>query len=53
MLGLGRIPLCPSTRLDYEGFGLVLDDFEICYITVELPSILSDKLIAFPDLDVR
>jgi hypothetical protein len=38
--------------LDYEGFGLVLDNFELCNVTVEFAGILAYQLIAFPDLDL-
>jgi hypothetical protein len=51
LLGLGGIPLRPARGLDYEGFGLVLDNFELGNITIELAGILAYKLIAFPDLD--
>jgi hypothetical protein len=37
--------------LDDAGPGFVLDDFQLGNIAVELPCVLSDKLVAFPDLD--
>jgi hypothetical protein len=50
LLGLGGVALSAAGCLDYEGFGLVLGDFEVRNITIEFPCILSYELIAFPDL---
>lgn len=44
--------MCPAVGLDYESFGLVLDDFEVCYVTIKLSCVLSNELIAFPDLQI-
>jgi hypothetical protein len=41
LLGLGGVPLRPARGLDYEGFGLVLDDFELCNVAVEFAGILA------------
>jgi hypothetical protein len=40
-----------AVGLDNAGPGLVLDDFELGNIAVELPCVLSDELVAFSDLD--
>lgn len=39
-----------AVGLDDAGSGLVLDDFELRNIAVELPCVLADELVAFPDL---
>jgi hypothetical protein len=50
LLGLRGITLGTLIGSDYEGFGLVLDNFEVSDVAVELAGVLSDELIAFSDL---
>jgi hypothetical protein len=52
LLGLGGVPLRPAGGLEYEGFGFVFDDFELCNIAVEFTGICAYQLIAFPNLDM-
>ena len=50
LLGLGGVQLSPPGCLEYKGLGLVLDDFELCDISVEFAGVLPYQLITFPDL---
>jgi len=40
-----------AVGLDDAGPGLVFDHFELGNVAIEFPCVLSDQLVAFPDLD--
>jgi hypothetical protein len=40
-----------AVGLDDAGSGLVLDDFQLRNVAIQLPCILADELVTFPDLD--